>query len=238
MREMSILTDKSDWLPGTEPAVRGCGRGFDIVCSFAGLLLLGPALLLIALLILLFDGRPVLFRQERMGRRAKPFQMWKFRTMKTQGPGSKGPQITAAGDPRITKLGRWLRRLKLDELPQLYNVLRGQMSVIGPRPEVKTYVHFEEPCWQAVLSVRPGLTDLATLAYIDEEETLAVCEEPEAHYRETILPRKLALNVQYLRLRSRRTDLRLVVLTILYLLHLGRGDQHWIRKFLPMEQLT
>lgn len=238
MREMSILTDKSDWLPGTVPAVRGCGRCFDIVCAFAGLLLLGPALLLIALLILFFDGRPVLFRQARVGLRGAPFLVWKFRTMKTQAPGSTGPLITAAGDPRITKLGRWLRRLKLDELPQLYNVLRGQMSVIGPRPEVKKYVHFEDPSWRVVLSVRPGLTDLATLAYVDEEDTLAVYEDPEVQYRETILPRKLALNVHYLRVRSRRTDLRLIVLTILYLLHMGRGDQNWIREFLPMEQLT
>lgn len=235
---MTLLVDNSDWLRGTKQAVRGCGRCFDIGCSFAALLLLGPALLLIALLILLFDGRPVLFRQERMGLRAKPFRMWKFRTMRTPGPGYKGPLITAAGDPRITKLGCWLRRLKVDELPQLYNVLRGQMSVIGPRPEVKTYVHLEEPCWQAVLSVRPGLTDLATLAYLDEEEALAVCGDPEVDYRETILPRKLALNVHYLRVRSRRTDLGLIVLTIFYLLHLGRRDKNWIRRFLPMERLT
>lgn len=228
----------SDLLPVTVPAARGFGRCFDIVCALAGLLLLGPALLLIALLILLFDGRPVLFRQERIGRKGKPFQLWKFRTMRTQEPGSKGPLITAAGDPRITKLGRWLRRLKVDELPQLYNVLRGQMSVVGPRPEVQQYVHFEEPSWQVVLSVRPGLTDLATLAYVDEEQTLAVCEEPEVQYRETILPGKLALNVRYLRLRSRRTDLRLVVLTILYVLHLGPRDQDWIQEFLSMEQLT
>jgi lipopolysaccharide/colanic/teichoic acid biosynthesis glycosyltransferase len=235
---MSNLTDNSDRLPGAVPAVRGCGRCFDIVCALAGLLLLGPALLLIALLVLLFDGGPVLFRQERMGRRGKPFQLWKFRTMRTQRPGSKGPLITAAGDPRITKLGCWLRRLKLDELPQLYNVLLGQMSVIGPRPEVKGYVHFEEPSWQVVLSVRPGLTDLATLVYVDEEQTLAVCEDPEVHYRETILPRKLALNVHYLRLRTRPTDLLLVLLTILYVLRLGRRGQNWIHKFPPMEQLT
>lgn len=235
---MSSLSHKSDWLTGTLPATRGCGRCFDVVCAFAGLLLLGPLLLLIALLILFLDGRPVLFRQERVGRRGKPFLVWKFRTMRTQAPGSKGPLITAACDPRITKLGSWLRRLKLDELPQLYNVLRGQMSVIGPRPEVKRYVHLEDPSWRLVLSVRPGLTDLATLAYVDEEETLAIYEDPEVEYRETILPRKLALNVQYLRLRSRHTDLRLVVLTILYVLHLRRRGQDWIDKFLPMEQLT
>jgi len=112
------------------------------------------------------------------------------------------------------------------------------MSVVGPRPEVERYVHFEEPSWQVVLSVRPGLTDLATLAYVDEEDTLAVYEDPELQYRETILPRKLALNVQYLRLRSRHTDLRLVVLTILYVLHLRRRGQDWIDEFLPKEQPT
>jgi len=112
------------------------------------------------------------------------------------------------------------------------------MSVIGPRPEVKKYVHLEDPSWRLVLSVRPGLTDLATLAYVDEEETLAVYEDPEIEYRETISPRKLALNVQYLRLRSRHTDLRLVVLTILYVLHLRRRGQEWLDKFLPIGQLT
>src|SRR5512138_3093876 len=150
--EMSFLSKDSNLRPATESAGRGCGRYFDIVCAFAGLVLLGPLLLLIALLILLFDGRPVLFRQERMGRRGQPFQIWKFRTMRTARLGSEGPLITAAGDPRITKLGRCLRRLKLDELPQLYNVMRGQMSVVGPRPEVKGYVQFEAPSWQLVLS--------------------------------------------------------------------------------------
>ena len=118
------------------------------------------------------------------------------------------------------------------------NVMRGQMSVVGPRPEVKGYVQFEAPSWQLVLSVRPGLTDLATLAYVDEEETLAVCADPEIHYREMVLPRKLALNVHYLHLRSRRTDLYLIGLTILYVLHLGRWDRNWIHKLLPMEQPT
>jgi len=235
---MRSLPAGPDSLSGAETAARGCGRCFDVVCAAAGLLLLGPLLLVIALLILLFDGRPVLFRQERMGRRGAPFRMWKFRTMRVQSPGSEGSLITAAGDPRITKLGRWLRRLKVDELPQLYNVLLGQMSVIGPRPEVQAYVEFEDPSWQVVLSVRPGLTDLATLAYVNEEETLAICEDPEIHYRSTILPRKLALNVHYLRLRSRRTDLRLVVLTILCLMHLGPRNQDWIHEFPSMEQPT
>jgi lipopolysaccharide/colanic/teichoic acid biosynthesis glycosyltransferase len=222
-------------VPGTAVRTSGCGRGFDVVCAIAGLLLLWPVLLLVALLILILDGWPVFFRQARVGLGGKLFRIWKFRTMRTEAPGAEGPLVTAAGDPRITRFGRWLRTSKLDELPQLINVLVGEMSVIGPRPEVPRYVNLEDPVWQAVLAVRPGITDLATLAHLDEERTLFACDDPESYYRETILPGKLALNVKYLQLKSWRTDVRLILLTLQSILHLGCRGQGWIREFLSTE---
>ena len=124
--------------------------------------------------------------------------------------------ITAAGDARVTRVGAVLRRFKLDELPQLFNVLKGDMSLVGPRPEVPEYVQLEAPIWQAVLQVRPGVTDLATLLYRDEERLLGASDDPNALYRETVLPAKLMLNLGYLRSRSFRRDLKLILLTIRY----------------------
>ena len=129
---------------------------------------------------------------------------------------SRGSVITAAGDRRITRVGAALRRFKLDELPQLFNVLKGDMSLVGPRPEVPEYVELETPVWQAVLQVRPGVTDLATLLYRDEEQLLGFSGDPAALYREKVLPAKLALNLCYLRSRSFLRDLRLILLTIRY----------------------
>lgn len=235
MRSQTFITDRSQLLPGIVVRTAGCGRCFDIVCAVAGLLVLWPALLLIALVILIFDGPPLLFRQERVGLRGKPFRIWKFRTMTPGLPGADDLLITAAGDPRITKLGRWLRESKLDELPQLLNVLVGEMSVIGPRPEVSRYVQLDAPVWQAALAVRPGITDLATLAYVDEALALAAQRDPEAYYRDTILPRKLGLNVRYLQLRSWRTDLQMILLTAGHVLGLAPRDQGWMQKFLAAE---
>src|SRR5215831_2733309 len=150
-------------------------RLFDAVCALPGLLLLSPVFLLIALLILWDDGAPVLFSQIRIGRKGRPFRIWKFRTMRVAAIGSS---ITASGDARITATGAMLRRYKLDELPQLFNVLKGDMSLVGPRPEVPEYVQLEEPIWQAVLQVRPGVTDLATLIYRYEESLLGTSGDP------------------------------------------------------------
>src|SRR5215475_13877752 len=137
-------------------------RIFDAFSALAGLLFLLPVFALIAIAILLDDGRPVFFTQVRVGRGGQPFRIWKFRTMR---PGAAGNAITAAGDNRVTRLGRLLRKCKLDELPQLLNVIRGQMSLVGPRPEVPEYVQIETPLWRAVLQVKPGITDLASLLY-------------------------------------------------------------------------
>ncbi|HLH19892.1 MAG TPA: sugar transferase [Bryobacteraceae bacterium] len=186
-------------------------RLFDVLCAAVGLLILSPLLAVLALLILVRDGRPILFSQVRMGRYGIPFRIWKFRTMRD---GAKGLVVTAAGDHRITANGVWLRRFKLDELPQLYNVLRGDMSLLGPRPEVPEYVNPRSPVWQAILRVRPGITDLATLLYRDEENLLACSGDADRFYREAVLPAKLRLNLAYIHTRSLRQDVRLIWLTI------------------------
>ena len=186
-------------------------RLFDTVCSAAGLLLLAPVLGGIALVIALDDGPPVFFTQTRVGRKGKPFRIWKFRTMRS---GSHGSTITAAGDDRITRAGARLRKYKLDELPQLFNVFKGDMSLVGPRPEVPEHVCVEAEVWQSVLDVRPGITDLATLVYRDEELILGASSDPDAFYRESVLPAKLLLNIAYLVSRSFWLDLKLIFLTI------------------------
>ena len=188
-----------------------------------------PVLAALAVAILWDDGPPVFFSQTRVGRRGKPFRIWKFRTMRA---GSQGSVITAAGDRRVTRAGAVLRRCKLDELPQLFNVLKGDMSLVGPRPEVPEYVQLEAPIWQAVLQVRPGVTDLATLLYRDEEKLLGASGDPNTFYRETVLPAKLLLNLGYLRSRSFRRDLKLILLTIRYSLFPERFDPDLIKRTL------
>jgi len=186
-------------------------RSFDVICSAAGLVLLLPVFGGVATAIILDDGPPILFSQTRVGRNGKLFQIWKFRTMRC---GSQGSVVTAAGDRRITRAGARLRKYKLDELPQLFNVLKGEMSLIGPRPEVPEYVQLQVPMWRAVLQVRPGITDLATLLYRDEERLLAASRDPNGFYRESVLPAKLLLNLAYLLSRSFWQDLKLIFLTI------------------------
>jgi lipopolysaccharide/colanic/teichoic acid biosynthesis glycosyltransferase len=200
-------------------------RLFDVACAALGLLILMPILAVLAILILCNDGPPILFSQMRVGRRGKLFRIWKFRTMSAN---SKGGLITAAGDKRVTRIGAVLRRFKLDELPQFFNVLKGDMSLVGPRPEVPECVQLEAPIWQAVLQVRPGVTDLATLLYRDEETLLGTSSDPETMYRETVLPAKLILNLVYLRSKSFWRDLRLLYFTVHYSLFPERLDQDLI----------
>jgi lipopolysaccharide/colanic/teichoic acid biosynthesis glycosyltransferase len=205
----------------------GIPRLAEVILAAAGLAALAPVFAILAILILLCDGRPVLFSQERVGLDGRRFRIWKFRTMRT---GAAGKAITAAGDKRITAIGARLRRFKLDELPQLFNVLRGEMSLIGPRPETPEYVVSASPMWQAVLQVRPGITDLATLLYRDEEAMLGAAADSELFYREAILPAKLRLNLAYLRTRSFSRDVRLIWLTIRYSLAPARFDATRIRR--------
>ena len=195
-------------------------RLFDLVIAALALLLLAPVLLLLALLIRLDSPGPVYFRQERVGRHGLPFRIHKFRTMRT---GAGGLQITVGVDPRITRAGAWLRRTRLDELPQLIDVLQGTMSLVGPRPEVPRYVaHYPPALRERVLSVRPGITDPASLDFLDEADLLARAADPEREYIEHILPRKLERAAEYAAHATLATDLGVMARTLGLLLRRGR----------------
>ena len=190
-------------------------RLLDVVAALLGLLLLAPAFLLIAAAIRLESPGPVFFRQERVGRHGRPFRIYKFRTMAEAQAGSGGPQVTAAGDSRVTRVGAWLRRFKLDELAQLIDVLRGTMSLVGPRPEVPRFVeHYPQEWRERLLSVRPGITDFASVRYRDEGELLAAAADPEREYLEVVLPAKLQYALDYVDNPTLGTDLRVLGLTL------------------------
>ncbi|MFN2386446.1 MAG: sugar transferase [Thermoanaerobaculia bacterium] len=210
--------------PGPEPAGTGRAglpRAFEATAAGAGLLIAAPVIAAGALLVALSSSGPVFFRQERVGRRGKIFRLYKLRTMReTAG----GPAVTAGDDARITRVGRVLRRTKLDELPQLWNVLRGDMALVGPRPEVPRYVDPSDRMWRRVLETRPGLTDPVSLALRDEERILeAVPDDRERFYRERLLPWKLEGYVGYLDRRSWKSDLAILVATLFALLRLPRA---------------
>jgi len=188
-------------------------RGFDVLASLAGLVLLSPVLAVVALAIKLTSPGPVFFRQERVGRGFRRFEILKFRTMVPDAP-KLGGQLTAGEDPRITRVGRLLRKTKLDELPQLINVVKGDMSFVGPRPEVPRYVEIFRDDYRELLTVRPGITDLASLKYRDESEVLGRSSDPETTYVEQVLPEKIALGKQYLRRSSLWFDVGLIFKTL------------------------
>lgn len=188
-------------------------RAFDIVASFLGGLVLLPGLVLVAFLIKVFSPGPVFFRQIRVGRDGREFRILKFRTMTVDAP-AKGAQITVAGDPRITRLGHVLRRYKIDELPQLWNVLVGDMSLVGPRPEVPRYVAMYTEEQRRVLSVRPGITDYASITYFDENSALARSADPEHAYVHEVMPRKLRMNMVYVHRHGLFEDLRIILATL------------------------
>ncbi len=191
-------------------------RIIDVAGSALGLLLSTPFLLIAAAAIKLTSPGPVLFRQERVGRGFRPFRILKLRTMRERGGQAilPDPQITSGGDARVTPVGRILRKLKIDELPQLVNVLRGDMSLVGPRPEVPRYVEMFRADYEEVLRVRPGLTDLASIKYRHEEDILAAAPDPERAYVTSILPDKIALAKEYVRTRSILGDLRIMARTL------------------------
>jgi len=188
-------------------------RIFDIVFSALGLLLLLPFFLLVTLLIKLDTKGPVFYLQERIGKGGKPFKIFKFRTMVVNAD-KKGLLSLGKKDSRITRVGRFLRKTKFDELPQLINVLKGDMSFVGPRPEVKKYTDLYTPEQREVLQVRPGITDYASLEYIDEEQLLGTSENPEKTYIEKIMPHKIRLNKEYLSKRSFFSDIKLIFMTV------------------------
>jgi len=197
----------------------GLPRAVEATLACFGLAVSSPILLAAAGLIAATSPGPVLFKQQRVGLNGRPFTLLKLRTMRVAPEGS---QLTASGDSRITPVGRWLRRFKLDEIPQLWNVARGDMSLVGPRPEVPRYVDPESPLWRQVLSARPGLTDPVTLRLRDEETLLAGAADPELFYRERLLPWKLNGYLDYLQRRSWATDLGVLGDTVLSILRLRR----------------
>ena len=199
-------------------------RAFDLLLAGLGLVLLSPLLLAVAIGIKLDSSGPVFYRQVRIGRHGVPFLIHKFRTMR-HDPLRAGPQITVGHDARITRVGAFLRRTKLDELPQLFDVLRGTMSLVGPRPEVPRYVAlYPAGLRDVVLSVRPGLTDLASIEFRDEAALLARASEPEREYVEVVMPRKLALAARYVRTRTWGGDVCLIWRTLDLLWRRSRLD--------------
>ena len=187
-------------------------RVFDILFSILLLILLSPVLLLVSILILTGSNGPVLFKQVRVGLNNKDFYIYKFRTM-YQGSEVKG-QLTVGNDSRITGTGRFLRKYKIDELPQLVNVLFGTMSFVGPRPEVRKYVELYSIEQQKVLSVKPGITDPASIAYSNENELLSRAVDPEKEYVQHIMQAKLLLNMEYVKHQSFLSDLKIILKTV------------------------
>lgn len=205
-------------------------RAIDVGASFAGLLLLSPLLLVVALLIKLGDGGPVFYRGRRVGRLSRPFLIFKYRTMVVNAE-RLGGSSTADDDPRITRIGKLMRKYKLDELPQLINVLKGEMSLVGPRPEVQHYVDMYSDEERAILTVRPGITDWASLWDSDEGALLAGAEDPEAAYLEYIRPTKIRLQLHYVRNHSLPTDLRILWLTLATVIFRSRA-RRWVEEAL------
>lgn len=197
-------------------------RLFDIVMSALGLVLLAPAFAVTAIAIKADSEGPIFYRQDRVGRYGKLFQIHKFRTMRVN---NTGPQLTVAGDPRVTRVGKFLRQYKLDEFPQLLDVLAGSMSLVGPRPEVPRYVAvYPESSRRVVLSVRPGITDLASIHFRNENDLLASSRDPDVTYRETILPIKLRYYEEYVAERSFWFDCKVLWKTFLALGRVSERD--------------
>lgn len=188
-------------------------RLFDFVSALMAVILLSPFLITIAIMVALSSKGPVFYRQKRVGRNNRDFLIFKFRTMYVNS--DRGSLLTIGGkDTRITPVGYYLRKYKLDELPQLINVLIGEMSIVGPRPEVRKYVDLYSAEQLRILDVRPGLTDDASLAFSNESDLLALAEDPEKEYREKIMPAKLALNLQYIQKMNLLYDLNLILRTL------------------------
>lgn len=189
-------------------------RIFDIVCSGLGLIILSPFLLFVAIRIKMGSDGPVFFKQIRVGEKGREFKILKFRTMVVDAE-KLGRQITVGNDNRITKIGAFLRKYKIDELPQLINVFKGDMSLVGPRPEVPRYVNMYTEEQRRVLDVKPGITDLASIRYRDENELLGKAENPDEFYINTIMPDKLALNMEYINKSNVFLDIYIILQTIL-----------------------
>ena len=187
-------------------------RCFDLFFSISGLVFLSPLFLIVAVLIKLDSRGHIFFKQERVGKNFKTFNIYKFRTM-VEDAQKKGLSITSGYDKRITRFGKFLRKTKIDELPQLINVVKGEMSLVGPRPEVKKYVDFYMVDYMKILKLRPGITDISSLKYRDEEALLKEHNDPEEYYVQIHLPNKIALAKEYIKKTSLVYDLKLIFLT-------------------------
>lgn len=188
-------------------------RAFDVTLTLAGLSLAFPLMAVIAAIVVAGDGFPVLFRQERIGRGGAPFSILKFRTM-VRDAQARGIPLTVGDDPRVTRVGRCLRRTKLDELPQLFNVLRGEMSLVGPRPEVPRYVALYTDDQRRVLALRPGITDPASIVFCNESAVLARYADPQEAYVKKVMPEKIRINLAYAQRRSVAADLGILLRTL------------------------
>ena len=188
-------------------------RLFDIVCSFFGLVILSPLFIFLSLWVGLSSRGGVFYKQRRVGLNGRDFTLYKFRSMAV-GSDKKGLLTVGGKDSRVTKAGYFIRKYKLDELPQLFNVLKGDMSFVGPRPEVRKYVDMYSEEQKRVLSVRPGITDIASMKYRNENDILAKAENPEQYYIDVIMPDKLALNLEYIDTRNFFRDIKLIFRTI------------------------
>jgi lipopolysaccharide/colanic/teichoic acid biosynthesis glycosyltransferase len=216
----SRLEALSQCPPSLDGAIEGRGfyrrtgkQLFDVIGATCALILLAPLLVVLGILVKVTSRGSVFFRQERVGKNGKVFSLVKFRSMSPVAH-EKALPITASGDPRITTFGALLRRYKLDELPQLWNVLKGEMSFVGPRPELPTYVAIYPGRERNTLSVRPGITDPASIAFRHEEELLGSVADPEEFYRNTVLPHKLSMNLEYVEQMSFTLDVRLILRTL------------------------
>jgi len=191
-------------------------RFLDILISVLAIILLSPLLIIVALAVKAASAGPIFFRQQRMGKNFRPFYIYKFRTMVKDAP-KLGTAITFGDDPRITRLGRFLRKTKIDELPQLFNVLKGEMSLVGPRPEVPRYVEIFRDDYAVILQVRPGITDLASIKYRDEAAVLGQAENPEEEYIKHVLPEKIRYAKEYVNNASLFLDIKIIIQTLLKL---------------------
>jgi lipopolysaccharide/colanic/teichoic acid biosynthesis glycosyltransferase len=188
-------------------------RFFDLLFSSIGLLLLQPLFVVTAIMIKVDSTGPIFFRQERIGKNFRRFMIYKFRTMVVNAE-EKGLRITSGGDRRVTKVGRILRKFKIDELPQLFNVLKGDMSLVGPRPEVEEYVTLYEEDYREILKRRPGITDVSSIIFREEEAVLKNQVDPEGYYKKILLPEKIRLTKEYIEKSSFLYDLKLVLNTL------------------------
>ena len=189
-------------------------RTFDIFCSLCGIIITSPVLLAISILIKWEDGGAIFYRGIRVGRHGSPYRIFKFRSMVLNAEKMGGFSSTSDNDPRITKIGSKIRKYKLDEIPQLFNVLAGEMSIVGPRPQVQWAVDLYSDEERILLSLRPGITDYASLKFSNEADILKGSEDPDQAYLELIAPEKIRLGLEYVRLRSFWVDLKLILLTI------------------------